>query len=228
MSKTHSILAPIQQKLVALYGPDNYYTTRYSGEEAGYVGAIPWWMWKQSHKLGDVLDIGPAYGTLACLASSLNAKSVTTLDRVPFMSLEVIDTFHLIALEGDIERNCPTLAPDTYDTVIMTEVLEHLNFHPLQTLTKIAASLRHGGIMYLSTPNRDSWGAITHRYKEIGAMPSYDEAKHANAPWHDEHIWHYSDYELRSMFNFIGLNVVGWTESVSPGGKHFNVGLYKP
>lgn len=223
-----TLMTAIQTRLRSIYGPDNYYTQKYSGEEEGYVGIIPAWMWKRKNKLGDVLDIGPAYGTLACLASSLGATSVTTLDRVPFMSQEVIDTFKLIALQGDIERNCPTLAPSTYDTIIMTEVLEHLNFHPLTTLRKIAASLRPGGLFFLSTPNRySSWGTLTKHYKELGDMKHFDESLDG-MEWKDEHIWHYSESELKCMFNFIGLKQVGWQESTSPGGQHFNVGLYKP
>ncbi len=218
--------ALIQSRLKVLYGPDNYYTTKYSGEEASYVGAIPRWMGLRV-KLGDVLDIGPGYGTLACCASAMGAVSVTTIDRVPFMSLEVIDEFHLIALNGDIERNCPTLAPDTYDTIIMTEVLEHLNFHPLQTLQKIAASMKSGGCLYLSTPDQSSWGKLTHRYPELGAMPRYDEG-HAQDEWLDEHIWHYTEYEVQCMLNFTGLIQVGWNTSISPGGRHFNAAFYKP
>ncbi len=219
----------IQQQLRALYGPDHYYSTKYADEEGGYIGCIPRWLSMQgrANPLGDVLDIGPAYGALACYASSLGATSVTTLDRVPYMSLEVIDQFKLIALEGDIERNCPTLAPKTYNTIIMTEVLEHLNFHPLATLKKIHDSLRTRGILYISTPDQESaWGKLTKRYAEVGLLPRYDESK-VDAPWYDEHIWHYSETELRCMFAFVGLHVVGWEYSESPGGRHFNVALYR-
>jgi SAM-dependent methyltransferase len=218
-------ISAIQARLRQLYGPDNYYTKKYSEEELSYFGFIPGWMTKLT--LGDVLDVGPAYGTLACYASTMDyTKSVTTLDRTPYMINDVIDEFHLISLLGDIERDSPTLATSTYNTIIMTEVLEHLNFHPLRTLKAVHASLRPRGVLFLSTPDQDSWGKLENPYKELGDLPKYDETK-VDVPWRDMHIWHYSETELKCLFNFIGLRVIQWGVSTSPGGKHFNVALYK-
>jgi len=220
----------VQQRLVALYGQEHYYTQKYSGEESGYVGFIPEWLrYKQEGQvggLGDVLDIGPGYGTLACYASRLGAKSVTTLDRVPFLSQAVIEEFKLIALEGDIERDCPTLAPNTYDTVIITEVLEHLNFHPLLTMLKIDESLRAYGTLYLSTPDQLSWGKLTKHYQRLIDIPVYHNRK-KDEEWKDEHIWHYSWPEISQLLSACNLRVTDMTYSVSPGGRHFNIRAVK-
>jgi len=220
----------VQQRLVTLYGQEHYYTQKYSGEEGGYIGSIPVWLYylrvNNVGGLGDVLDIGPGYGTLACYSSKLGANSVTTLDRVPFISQAVIDEYKLIALEGDVERNCPTLAPNTYDTVIITEVLEHLNFHPLLTLMKIEESMRVNGTLYLSTPDQTSWGKLTKHYSRLIDIPVYNR-HHALDEWKDEHIWHYSYEEVLQLLAAANLKIKAIRYSASPGGRHFNIEAVK-
>ncbi len=41
----------------------------------------------------------------------------------------------------------------SFDLIILTEVIEHLNFNPIPLLTEFARILRPGGMVYCATPN---------------------------------------------------------------------------
>jgi SAM-dependent methyltransferase len=43
---------------------------------------------------------------------------------------------------------------DSFDVVIICEVIEHLNFNPLPVLKEINRVLKNGGYIYISTPNQ--------------------------------------------------------------------------
>lgn len=45
------------------------------------------------------------------------------------------------------------LPSDSFDLIIFTEVLEHLNFNPIPLLCEFARVLRLGGMVYCATPN---------------------------------------------------------------------------
>jgi SAM-dependent methyltransferase len=215
----------VQAQLANLYGPDNYYTTTYSKEEYSYWGPIPHWLQmlatSRSCGLGKVLDIGPGYGTLAALSTRMGGQ-VTTLDRIPFISATVAETFGLTCIEGDIERYTDDLPLKMYNTVIMTEVLEHFNLHPLPTLEKVAAHMKKGSMLLLSTPDSlAKWGPIKGQ-RDLGNMTRFDPIKHTYTcpEWRDAHIRHYSEYEIRSMLQFVGLHALQSTRSTSAGGEH--------
>lgn len=53
----------------------------------------------------------------------------------------------------DIGRTPPPFAPGTLDYVVFSEVLEHLPYAPRAVLAEIAALLRPGGRLLLTTPN---------------------------------------------------------------------------
>jgi len=42
---------------------------------------------------------------------------------------------------------------ESYDLIVLTEVLEHLNFNPIPLLKEFARVLRPGGMVYCATPN---------------------------------------------------------------------------
>jgi SAM-dependent methyltransferase len=157
---THPTFSEIRECVAACYDPDSYYITKYRHEELGYCGAIPAEMENYMRPGHTVLDIGPGYGTLAAWASELTNNRVTTVDRVPYMTIAVRSRFGIRALtEFDIERftvASPSLleALDSLplDHVIMTECLEHFNLNPIPTLTRIRQAMSGSGRLYLSTP----------------------------------------------------------------------------
>lgn len=219
----------IQHQLSKMYGPDSYYTIRYMKEELMYCGQCLYWLAARLKTFKDaevtsrpqVLDIGPGYGTLAALASVYGAE-VTTLDKCGFMSAEVAAKFGVIQYVGDAER-CPLPKATTgvgFDCIVLTEVLEHFNFHPLPTLKKLRYALKSGGILLLSTPDAASWGRVT-IYPSLDAIPIYNQQDPAT--WRDEHIWQYTQKELLDTLESAGFKLEQFAHSHSPGGNHFNL-----
>lgn len=237
-----NILTEVQAKLRELYGPGHYYTTTYSRpeHELSYCGKIPSWMEEHLPTLGrnaNVLDIGPGYGTLLAFSKSLTgSKFAAGLDRLPLMSPEVRAYFSLDWLKGDAERGvigaqCVIEGRDVaeqlysfWDVVIMTEVLEHFNFHPLPTLKRIRLAVKKTGRIYLSTPDSASWGRCNH-YTSLDEIPEYNPAIHSyNTPmWEDGHVWQYNEAELLPLLTAAGFSVMRMDKSRSLGGLHFNI-----
>ena len=204
-----------------MYGPNHYYTTRYSPEELQYSGNIPYWLhdFLEVENSSLVLDIGCAYGTLACLSSLWTSSRVTVLDKLRYLLPAVENLYHLMWVEGDIERdNLPWWG--IFNVVILTEVLEHFNFHPRHTLAKIKRMMRPGGILLVSTPDAESrWGRIR-RYKSLADIPDHNPS--TVQPWLDEHIWQYTEGELRQVFYEAGFTLDKLAYSQSTAGRHFN------
>ncbi len=223
---TPTELFQVQAHLIELYGPDHYYTKEYAKHETGYFGKIPEWM--RWYGLGRVLDVGPGYGTLACYAHKQGATQVCTVDRTPYISPEVAEEFKLLCITRDIERET-FLDYSIYNTVIITEVLEHFNFHPLPTLEKLAGHMAHKGVMFLSTPDSEGgWGKLAGQ-PELGKMKNFDQDTmgYYDPPWIDAHVRHYSEDEVRCMLQFAGLTVVGMQRSGSAMGVHLNIAAVK-
>lgn len=53
----------------------------------------------------------------------------------------------------DLAKTPLPLASDSFDLIIFTEVLEHLNFNPLPLLAEFHRILKPAGLIYLATPN---------------------------------------------------------------------------
>jgi len=62
-----------------------------------------------------------------------------------------------VAFSGLNLRNCKLpYETDSFDAVIICEVLEHLNFNPLPVLMEISRVLKKGGYIYIGMPNQSS------------------------------------------------------------------------
>src|SRR5208283_1276678 len=63
-------------------------------------------------------------------------------------------TFHRVDLnEAPLEPNSGGPAPDEFDLIVFMEVLEHLVLPPDLVIGYLAARLRDGGILIVTTPN---------------------------------------------------------------------------
>lgn len=225
----HYSLGQVQSLLKSLYGPRHYYTTTYADQELSYCGKVPFWMADYLPLVGKgarVLDIGAGYGTLASYSGLLTGAATIAYDRLPLLTHEVCKAMNICRLLGDVEREQLPSYGTGWDAVIMTEVLEHFNFHPLPTLLKIRERLNPTGRIFLSTPDAASWGECNH-YTSLSVIPPYDPSYMTyNIPsWLDRHTWQYTEAELQALFKAAGLEVRRWSGSLSPGGRHFNVEL---
>ena len=108
---------------------------------------------------------------------------------------------------------------------IFTEVIEHLNFHPLPTLQKIRNSLRPGGSLMVSTPDAESdWGQKLTYYSRLNDMPQPSR----DVAWVDDHIWQFSMTELLAVLGEAGFDIRQAGHSKRKGFRHLNVWAINP
>jgi len=95
---------------------------------------------------GSVLDFGAGQGELL---SMLPAGDLTGVDFLPRPPLPNHVQWH------SRDLNQPINLGRTYDTIVCSEVIEHLE-NPRQTFRSIASMLRPGGMLILTMPNQES------------------------------------------------------------------------
>jgi len=215
-----------------------YYKNEYSKNEVYFWSEIAGWMvvdaidriYTKDEPVNQILDLGCGYGTLLAFASTLYGVDGICFDILDNFGSYGVNNFnkkyHLSHVQGDIERG-PLPGSKQFSVIIMTEVMEHLNFQPVPTLQKIYKALAPGGSFFLSTPDADlGWGRNYKYYKELSDLPPLD----ANAAWTDDHIWHYNTTELKMVLQNAGFKIKKIDHSYNPskeGYGHFNVWLTK-
>jgi len=215
-----------------------YYVDKYSKDEVYFWSEIAGWMVVDSlnrtsstdEPINQILDLGCGFGTLLAYASTIYGADGICFDILDNFGAWGINNFnkkyHLTHVQGDIERG-PLPGPQQFSVIIMTEVMEHLNFQPVPTLQKIYNALMPGGSFFLSTPDADlGWGRNYKYYKQLSDLPRLDK----NAKWTDDHIWHYNIEELKMVLQNAGFKIKKIDHSYNPskeGYGHFNVWLTK-
>ena len=104
---------------------------------------------------------------------------------------------------------------------MLTEVLEHLNFHPVPTLRKLRSLLAEDGRLFLSTPDSAEWGRVTKHYGSLAEIPPPQPGR----PLVDDHVWQYSRSELLSVVREAGLDVVRFAYAPGVVSRHLCVCL---
>jgi len=213
------------QDEIASCDPSPLYLSTYRDKETYYWLHVPKWIYEDSRgcTFTRCLDIGCAYGTLA-----LFCKRVCRCD---IHCVDVFDTYLSMSLakKHGLDFRLCNIETDPlpwnlgFDVVILTEVLEHLNFNPVPTLAKIGSLLSENGRLYLSTPDAQEAGRVTKYYS------SWTEIPHPTRGGRlvDEHIYQYSKDELFEVVNRAGLRVERMEYSPGVGVRHFNTVLVK-
>jgi SAM-dependent methyltransferase len=220
----HDLLRWCQDE-IARCDPHPYYVEAYRGAETSYWQHIPGWMAADAALLrpGRCLDIGCAYGTLLLLAAKMTGGQGYGIDFVGrYMSPTLLAKHALEFAVSNIELD-PIPWPGRYDVVVFTEVLEHLNFQPLPTLRKIRQSLTDEGALYLSTPDAAQWGRVTKYYAQLSDLPA--PAVERRATLVDDHVWQYTEAELRELLAAAGLRIKRFDYAPGAAARHFNLTL---
>lgn len=223
------LLEQIQDEVAKLeVTPENFYQDEYRWEEARYWKKIAGWMvedvierrYPAQTEISGILDLGCGFGTLLSFATTIYGVEGVCVDVIPFMleKKNVMERYNFTFAQGDIERE-PLPVTGPFDVIILTEVLEHLNFDPVPTLKKIYDVLDAGGSFFLSTPDSDSWGRNYNYYEKLRDIPPLD----TSAEWINDHIWHYNREELVNVMEAAGFTIKRIDYSESGGGIHFQV-----
>ncbi len=117
---------------------------------------------------GSVLEIGSFFGVV-CMALKTLGYEVTASDMPEYINMpaqvERYARHGIHRAEVRLEDFLLPFADETFDAVIMCEVLEHLNFNPIPLLKEINRIGKPKSIFYLSLPNLAS---IYNRNRFIG------------------------------------------------------------
>ncbi len=228
-----SPVVTIQDEIAAAdFTAEAYYASTYRYAEPKYWLRIAGWITEnalerqfvEQKPVTTVLDLGCGYGTLLAFATTSYAARGICFDVVPYIQPAVQTRFGIEYREIDIEKD-PFPASLQVDVVLMTEVIEHLNFHPKTTLSKIFAVLKPGGSFFVSTPDADKgWGRVYDYYDSIDSMPLPDP----DAQWIDGHIWQYTELEIRAVLEDAGFVIKRMEHAPGVVGLHFNVWAVKP
>lgn len=204
------------------------------GKDGSQLGKINWllkstewshwaYLWGEkllSNNRNKVLEIGPGYGLMTAVLMRMyqnisvdwiifgsedellrtnRDEYAKSLQKVKEKYKERIKTKY-----GYIEMGDYTIR-DKYDLIIMTEVFEHFALNPVNTIRKLAAALKDGGRIILTTPN---WGHI-HIYDSWTELQNGEEITDIDYLRLIEcgHIYQYSKDELFSVFKQAGLSV---------------------
>ncbi len=103
-----------------------------------------------------VLEIGSFLGAL-CIALSKCGYQVSATDIPEFTPrgnmLAKLNEHHIEFRASNLRDYTLPYPDETFDVVIMCQVLEHLNFNPLPVIQEINRVCKPNGLLYLALPN---------------------------------------------------------------------------
>lgn len=130
-----------------------------------------------------VLDVGCGYGTLSIVASNLGWK-VDAIDYYfPSIPWRIRQKHGIDMRICNIEYESIPANPETYDLVMMIEVIEHLNGPVKYPLAEIYRVLKPNKFLLIGTPNADVWELEEHS----DSWDNYDNQSHTD-PFHSRHF----------------------------------------
>lgn len=126
------------------------------------------------NKNSNICELGAFLGIVS---KSLNyfGHNVIACDIPYFFDREEIKYYFakssIKSLSFNLRKYEIPISNDSQDLVIACEILEHLNFNPLPIVKEINRILKLGGLLYIATPNADSFVKKI-RYLITGRQPS--------------------------------------------------------
>lgn len=161
-----------------------------------------------------VLEIGSFFGVV-CMALKCLGYDVTASDVPEYIELpEQIERYsrHGIATASvRLEDYILPFSDETYDLIIMCEVLEHLNFNPLPLLKEINRIGKPNSVFYLSLPNGASIynrRAVT-MGQGVGRMVDgfFEQLNPSSSAIANGHWREYTGPEVRQMLEPLGFRI---------------------
>jgi ubiquinone/menaquinone biosynthesis C-methylase UbiE len=182
-----------------------------------------WPLWRdlEQGSPGVLLDIGCGVGFMSAVVSQIG-YAVDCLDASNNLKEEVIQQFNLKFSECNVE-SAPIPYPDnTFDVVLLTEVLEHFNYNPLVPLYEIRRVLKPGGKLFLTTPNMASIFAlytilmgdnVSGNLNQVlgrGWQKQYGQ----HQVFRDMHFRYYTIKDVRQLMQIAGFSIIKYRSLV--------------
>jgi SAM-dependent methyltransferase len=215
------------QNEIAALSPHPYYLAAYRQLEFSFWPHIPRWIYLDvlERKPRNCLDVGCAYGTLLLYTKKLSNCDAYGIDFIDkYLSPAVVAKYDLHFCLNNIELD-PFPWSCSYDSIIFTEVLEHLNFFAVPTLEKLGSLLSTDGKLYLSTPDAAQWGKTRKYYPSYKVMPMPSAELRTQVV--DDHVWQFSQDELFEVIDAAGLEILRFDIAIGNPNQHFNLTLQR-
>ncbi len=138
--------------------PSSEYRQSYHIHQIGAWGPVPALIYIDSLKrLGTnprSLDIGCAFGTMVAFCRLLGyaPSAIDFVLEETYLGEKTKKRYQIDFFEIQIEKDTLPFEKNSFDLITMTEVLEHLQFQPLDTLRKVHDVLKDDGLFLLTTP----------------------------------------------------------------------------
>lgn len=161
-----------------------------------------------------VLEIGAFFGAV-CMALSGLGYTVTAADIPEYIEMpEQVARYakHGIKTKGvRLEQFKLPFEDESFDVLVMCEVLEHLNFNPLPLIKEINRVLAPGGLFYLSLPNyartKNRVAILRGRAAGITVGEFYDQLDPSSSLIANGHWREYTMDEVRQMLEPLGFRL---------------------
>lgn len=165
----------------------------FAGARDDFIAALP------DDRNASVLEIGCGSGATGALALACGkAGRYVGVELFPSAAEAARRELSEVVI-GDIERLEPTWAPESFDALILSEVLEHL-VDPWRVVRKLAPLVRPGGMVLASSPNVAHWRVI--RELAAGRFVLADQGVFDRT-----HMRWFTPSTFRSMFEAGGFGV---------------------
>lgn len=170
-------------------------TSYFAGTRLDYVEELP------PNPSAALLDIGCGEGATAALALKLGrCGSARGVELVPQAAAIAAEVLHDVLI-GDVEDMSFPWPTQTFDILIMSEVLEHLR-DPATLLRRVHPLLKHGARVLASSPN-----VAHHRILRMLVRGRWDLAD--AGPMDRTHLRWFTPASYRAMFEECGYAVDG-------------------
>ncbi|MGH7860543.1 MAG: methyltransferase domain-containing protein [Candidatus Binatia bacterium] len=177
---------------------------------------------RNHHAGGRIVDVGGWPGDFSCTLASLGFD-VLLIDRDPDRPTGKVydpERQHWVLGEGgtlaakcrsygvevlrcDVERETIAATDGSFDSIVFTEILEHLRTSPLFALRELRRVLKPGGVLLLSTPNLLT---LKNRVSFLSGRARYDTLEMPyDALEAEERIGHVGHFRIFSMPEVVDL-----------------------
>ncbi len=170
----------------------------------------------EQNPTGKLLELGTTGLVPLALRELLPEMAVTVTDFN--LDLPKVDTAHVNLVDKEMSVDCfrinfeeePIPAEDSsFDVVLCSEVIEHMEVDPMRLMYEINRVLKPGGVLILTTPNVVSSWAIT---KVLRGLEPYFYMQYRKAGELYRHNYEYSVHSIAAVIQGAGFEGNIWTE----------------
>jgi ubiquinone/menaquinone biosynthesis C-methylase UbiE len=162
---------------------------------------------------GKVLELGTSSVIPLALSSLVPDLEITVTDfdstKPKTSKITIGDFLELDCYSIDLESEPIPAGDETFDFVICSEVLEHMDVDPMYMMSEINRVLKTGGTLVLTTPNACSTRSI---WKILRGYEPYFYMQYQTDRSPYRHNYEYSPGSLVKILNASGFSGKVWTE----------------